>query len=104
MKQIIITVLFLTLVLPGSIENTFGVIDTVRRLFPNEGQVLFSLMSQYTPVVDLPQFPELCRCLTSEEYAAAEQYLFDSGIEDGFLQTMDSADPDYIPAFDGTGV
>ena len=97
-------VLIRHLVLPGSIENTFGVIDTVRRLFPNEGQVLFSLMSQYTPVVDLPQFPELCRRLTGEEYAAAEQYLFDSGIEDGFLQTMDSADPDYIPAFDGTGV
>ena len=92
------------LVLPGNLPNTFGVIDRVRQMFPRDGQVLFSLMSQYTPVVDLPQFPELCHRLTEEEYAAAEQYLFDSGIEDGFVQDRSSAETAYIPAFDGTGV
>lgn len=97
-------VLIRHLVLPGHLENTFGVIDRVRRMFPRDGQVLFSLMSQYTPVVDVPQSPELCRRLTEEEYAAAEQYLFDSGIEDGFVQDRASAETDYIPAFDGTGV
>lgn len=97
-------VLIRHLVLPGHLENTFGVIDRVRRMFPRDGQVLFSLMSQYTPVVDVPQFPELCRRLTEEEYAAAEQYLFDSGIEDGFVQDRASAETDYIPTFDGTGV
>ena len=97
-------VLIRHLVLPGSIENTRGVIDTVRRLFPRDGQVLFSLMSQYTPVVDLPRFPALCRRLTEAEYDEAQQYLFDSGIEDGFVQDPESAEADYIPAFDGTGV
>ena len=97
-------VLIRHLVLPGSVGNSFGVIDTVRRLFPREGQVLFSLMSQYTPLAELPQFPALNRRLTAEEYDAAEQYLFDSGIEDGFVQDLDSAAADYIPAFDGTGV
>lgn len=97
-------VLIRHLVLPGHLENTFGVIDRVRQMFPRDGQVLFSLMSQYTPVVDVPQFPELCRRLTEEEYAAAEQYLFDSGIEDGFVQDRASAETDYIPTFDGTGV
>jgi putative pyruvate formate lyase activating enzyme len=66
-------VLIRHLVLPGNVGNTFGVIDRVRRMFPRDGQVLFSLMSQYTPVADVPQFPELCRRLTPEEYAAAEQ-------------------------------
>lgn len=97
-------VLIRHLVLPGHLENTFGVIDRVRELFPRNGQVLFSLMSQYTPVADVPQFPELCRRLTEEEYTAAEQYLFDSGIEDGFVQDRESAETEYIPAFDGTGV
>ena len=97
-------VLIRHLVLPGNLPNTFGVIDRVRRMFPHDGQALFSLMSQYTPVADLPQFPELCRRLTEEEYAAAEQVLFDSGIEDGFVQDRASAETDYIPAFDGTGV
>ncbi len=97
-------VLIRHLVLPGNLANTFGVIDRVRRLFPQDGQVLFSLMSQYTPVADVPQFPELCRRLTEEEYSAAERYLFDSGIEDGFVQDRASAETEYIPAFDGTGV
>ena len=97
-------VLIRHLVLPNHSENTFGVIDRVRRMFPRDGQVLFSLMSQYTPVANIPQYPELCRRLTEEEYAAAEQYLFDSGIEDGFVQDRESAETEYIPAFDGTGV
>ncbi len=97
-------VLIRHLVLPGNLDNTFGVIDRVRRMFPQDGRVLFSLMSQYTPVVNVPQFPELCRRLTEDEYAAAEQYLFDSGIEDGFVQDTASAETEYIPAFDGTGV
>ena len=97
-------VLIRHLVLPGHLRNTFGVIDRVRALFPRDGQVLFSLMRQYTPVVPLPQFPNLCRRVTDDEYEAAEQYLFDSGIEDGFVQDGESAEADYIPAFDGTGV
>ena len=97
-------VLIRHLVLPGHVENTLGVIDRVRELFPRDGQVLFSLMRQYTPVVPLPQFPNLCRRVTDEEYDAVEQYLFDSGIEDGFVQEASSAEADYIPAFDGTGV
>ena len=97
-------VLIRHLVLPGHLPNTFGVIDRVRKMFPQDGQTLFSLMSQFTPVVDVPQFPELCRRLLEEEYTAAEQYLFDSGIEDGFVQDRESADTEYIPAFDGTGV
>ena len=97
-------VLIRHLVLPGNLPNTFGVIDRVRALFPEPGQVLFSLMSQYTPVCDTPQYPELCRTLTPQEYELAQQYLFDSGLEDGFVQDMESADESYIPAFDGTGV
>ena len=97
-------VLIRHLVLPGNLPNTFGVIDRVRALFPEPGQVLFSLMSQYTPVCDTPQYPELCRTLTPQEYELTQQYLFDCGIEDGFVQDMESADESYIPAFDGTGV
>ena len=97
-------VLIRHLVLPGHLDNTFDVIDRVRALFPRDGQILFSLMRQYTPVVPLPQYPNLCRRVTDEEYDAAERHLFASGIEDGFVQDGASAEEDYIPAFDGTGV
>lgn len=92
-------VLIRHLVLPGNLENTFGVIDWVSENFA-AGEVLFSLMSQYTPVNHDTEYPELNRRLTREEYEAAQDYLFKSGIEDGFVQEPSSAEKEYIPDFD----
>lgn len=92
------------LVLPGNLKNTYGVIDCVKEMFPHDGQVLFSLMSQFTPVCKDTGFSQLHRPLTQEEYSLSEQYLFDSGIEDGFLQDLESAEKQYIPKFDLSGI
>ena len=91
------------LVLPGSIENTFGVIDWVSETF-SEGDVLFSLMSQYTPFGRASDFPELSRRLTEEEYGAAVRYMEERGISDGFYQELSSAKEEYTPDFDLTGI
>ncbi|MGX8698822.1 MAG: radical SAM protein [bacterium] len=91
------------LVLPGNLENTFSVLDWVSETFA-PGEILFSLMSQYTPYRPLPAFPELNRRLTAEEYAAAIEYMETLGIEDGFYQELSSAQEEYTPEFDGTGV
>lgn len=95
-------VLIRHLVLPGNLENTCRVIDWVSQNFA-PGEVMFSLMAQYTPCSKTP-FAELNRTLSPEEYEKACQYLFDSGIEDGFVQELDSARKEFIPAFDLTGV
>ncbi|MCR5484900.1 MAG: 4Fe-4S cluster-binding domain-containing protein [Clostridiales bacterium] len=91
------------LVLPGNLENTFGVIDFVKENF-KKGSVLFSLMSQYFPAGRASEYPELSRRLTEEEYSKAEEYLFDAGIDDGFVQELSSAAEEYVPPFDLTGV
>lgn len=93
------------LMLPGQLENTLRVIRYVAERF-RPGQVMFSLMRQYLPCgkVSETEFPELNRRISDAEYLAAENALFDSGIEDGFLQDAASADKEFIPAFDGTGV
>ena len=91
------------LILPGALENTFRVIDWVQETF-RPGDVLFSLMSQYTPCGDLSAFPELNRRLMAEEYDAAMFYLEDSDIEDGFFQELSAAKEEYIPEFDLSGV
>ncbi|MBQ8974746.1 MAG: 4Fe-4S cluster-binding domain-containing protein [Oscillospiraceae bacterium] len=91
------------LILPGNLENTFAVIDWAAKTFA-PGQVLFSLMSQYTPCGDLQRFPELRRRITQGEYDAAMEHLERSGIEDGFFQELSSAAEEYIPPFDLTGV
>ncbi len=90
------------LILPGYLENTKKVIDWVKDNF-EDGDVIFSLMSQYTPT-NLCEDDNLNRCLSREEYDEIEEYLFDSGIEDGFIQELSSASEDYIPPFDLTGL
>lgn len=91
------------LILPNGVENTKKVIDWVARTFDEE-QVLFSLMRQYVPCGTAAHYPEINRPVTDEEYNEAEQYLFDSGIEDGFVQEKDSASSTYIPEFKGDGI
>ena len=61
-------------------------------------------MRQYTPFGNISEFPELQRTLTDDEYEEVQAYLFESGIEDGFLQDKESAVQDFIPPFNGEGV
>lgn len=91
------------LVLPGNPENTRRVIDWVSDTF-KPGDILFSLMSQFTPCGDLSHMPELNRRLSREEYDDAISHLEASGIEDGFFQELSSAAEEYIPDFDLTGI
>lgn len=90
------------LILPGGVDNAKRVIDWVASTFAPH-TVLFSLMRQYTPWGTLP-YKELNRRVTDEEYQEIEDYLFESGIEDGFVQEKESADEGYIPPFDLSGV
>ena len=96
-------VLIRHLVLPGCAENTRRVIDRITGNFAS-GEVLFSLMGQYTPCGDLSRFPELQYPLSALEYAEAEEYLLATGWEDGYLQPPEAAGVEHIPAFDLTGV
>ncbi|WP_343274211.1 radical SAM protein [Ligaoa zhengdingensis] len=91
------------LILPNHVENSFDVIDWVAGHF-RRGKVLFSLMSQYIPCGRAAEYPEIDRPITQEERERVEQYLFYSGIEDGFVQEPESASSRYIPPFDLTGV
>ena len=93
------------LILPGCVENSKRVIDFVADNFKN-GDVFFSLMRQYLPCGKVSDecYPELNRRVSDEEYLEVEDYLFSSGIEDGFVQDAESASGDFIPHFDCSGV
>lgn len=94
-------VLIRHLVLPGELENTRRVIDWVAETF-RPGDVLFSLMSQYTPQPGAAG--NLARHVTKSEYRAAVAYMENCGITDGFTQERTSAKEEYTPDFDLTGV
>ena len=96
-------VLIRHLILPGAAENTLRVIDAVEDHFPAQN-ILFSLMAQYTPMPGLEAWPELTRPVSREEYERCRSYLDFSEIEKGYVQELESAGTEQIPAFDGTGV
>ena len=96
-------VLIRHLILPGEIENSMGAIDFVSESFP-KGSVLFSLMSQYTPMPGLEKFPALCRRVDAAENEHLIRYMRRCGVTDGYWQDTASATDEMIPAFDGTGV
>ena len=96
-------VLIRHLILPGEIENSMGAIDFVSEYFPR-GSVLFSLMSQYTPMPGLEKYPSLCRRVEATENEHLIRYMRRCGITDGYWQDPDSATDELIPVFDGTGV
>ena len=91
------------LILPGQELNAMDVIDFAAEDFPR-GSVLFSLMSQYTPMPGLERFPELRQRVDSETNSLLCEYMQRRGIEDGYWQEPDSAVDSFIPDFDLTGV
>lgn len=90
------------LILPGQLAGAKAVMDWVAGEFA-PGTVLFSLMSQYTPWGRTPEFPEIHRKLRRGEIRSAQEYMANLGL-DGFSQEGDSAQREYTPKFDLTGI
>ena len=84
------------LVLPGQVDNSLGVLDWLAETF-RPGDILLSVMSQYTPMAELDQ---LHRTITEEEYDGVLSYMELLGLEDGFVQEFSSADEGYIPQWE----
>ena len=89
------------LLLPGALDNAKAVMDWVAASF-RPGQVLFSLMSQYTPQPGAEGL--LSRRVTGGDYRAALAYMENLGILDGYRQDSSSAKEEYTPAFDLSGI
>ena len=91
------------LVLPGNIDNSLGVLDWIGATF-RPGEVLVSLMSQYTPMGRLKNVPPFDRQVTQDEYAAVRSWMELCGIRDGFCQDPSAAMEEYVPDFSLEGL
>ena len=83
------------LILPGCIENSLKVLDALGETFA-PGEILVSLMRQYTPMGGLPA--PFDRRVTDEEYDAVLSWMFLNDLE-GFTQDAEAADRGFIPDF-----
>ena len=95
-------VLIRHLILPGQDLNAMDVMDFAAEEFP-AGSVMFSLMSQYTPMPGLDKFPELQSPIEPELNERLISYMRRLGLE-GYWQETGSATVEMIPDFDLTGL
>ena len=83
------------LILPGHVDNSLKVLDWIGSTFA-PGEVLVSLMRQYTPTGNLPA--PLDRRVSDEEYDAVLSWMYLNELE-GFTQEAEAADTVFIPDF-----
>lgn len=88
-------VLIRHLILPGQIENSLKILDWIGEMF-RPGEVLVSLMRQYTPMPGLSG--DLARKITEEEYQAVLSWMYLNDLQ-GFVQEAEAAQQAYIPDF-----
>ena len=94
-EKILRGVIIRHLILPGHVENSLKILDWIGETFA-PGQVLVSLMRQYTPMPGLPA--PFDRSVTEEEYQAVLSWMYLNDLE-GFAQDSASADAVFIPDF-----
>ena len=94
-EKVVRGVIIRHLILPGCVDNSLRVLDWIGENFA-PGQVLVSLMRQYTPMggLDAP----FDRQITDEEYDAVLSWMYLNDLE-GFTQEEAAADKGFIPDF-----
>ena len=97
------------LVLPLGVKNSLAVIDYLNETYGPS--VYISVMSQYTPLYDVPgalteaqrkrlsAFPALHRKVTKREYEKVLSHCMELGLENVFIQEGDVAKESFIPPF-----
>ncbi|NQT27374.1 radical SAM protein [candidate division KSB1 bacterium] len=83
------------LVLPGHLSNSRKCLHFLAGLSPDTA---ISIMSQYSPRYKACDYPGINRTLTKDEYDEITDYALDLGLENVFIQELDSQNH-YLPDF-----
>lgn len=90
------------LLLPGMLYDSKQILKYLYEQYGN--QIYYSLMSQYTPLAHVKDYPELTKRVSEEAYAHLVHYAEQLGITNGFTQEREVAEESFIPHFDCEGV
>ena len=83
------------LILPEAIENSKKVLKWI---IDNIGKdVYISIMAQYFPTYKAKNMKKINRKLTTEEYKEIENYMYEIGIENGYIQELGEHEEEYVP-------
>ena len=84
------------LVLPNNIENSKKVLKWI---YDNlDRRIYVSVMTQYFPTYRAKEFKEINRKLSKTEYNEIENYIYELGIENGYMQDFSEENEEqYVP-------
>lgn len=85
------------LLLPGMLYDAKKILDYLYNEYGNE--IVYSIMSQYTPLPHISHMPELNKKVGLREYEVLCDYASKIGIENAYIQSPDSSDTYFIPDF-----
>lgn len=90
------------LLLPQGTAQAIGAAQFVKDNLPS---ARFSLMSQYMPVANAADFPEINRKISRREYQKVLSAVEDMGFANTvYIQDRESSDSKYVPCFDLSGI
>ena len=86
------------LILPSNVKNTKNILDWILNNIGKDAYV--SIMSQYFPTNKANEFDEINRKITKKELNIIENYLYNLGMENGYIQNLEKNEGGYVPNFD----
>ena len=87
------------LVLPNNIDTTQKVLKWIKENIDEE--VYVSVMTQYFPTYKANEYKEINRKISKEEYDEIENYIYELGIENGYMQDYpEENEEQYVPKWE----
>lgn len=86
------------LVLPNNIENSKNILKWIKEKI--DEKVYINIMAQYFPTYKAKEDEVLNRKLTKREYEEIEKYVYELGIENGYMQELGEHEEEYVPKWD----
>lgn len=90
------------MILPNCKEDSYKILDWIKDNIGADSYI--SILNQYTPVYHANQYQEINRRLMSLEYTRVIDHFFKIGLKNGYMQKKSSANSEYTPIFDYSGL
>lgn len=85
------------LILPNNTKNTKKILDYIKEEFGTD--VYISIMAQYFPTYKANECGNIDRKINKKELKLIENYIYELGFENGFIQKLGKDEEKYVPKF-----
>lgn len=102
--EIVKGVIIRHMILPNNIQNSKNVLEYIKENYGIDTYI--SIMAQYFPTYKVSEnkYSEINRKITKQELEEMENYLFELGFENGFIQELGECEEEFVPNFNGENV